>query len=106
MARRISRKRITSRFKVGQLVRIENEYSGDYRGVVVETHSLLSLPSDAGTITGPGVTVEVRAWGGDGYYDPETYKPGFKVEAHDDAVRLEDVIGHVLNIGRHALGGA
>ncbi len=49
-----------SKFKVGQKVRIENDYCGDFVGTVVKIYQRLSVCTEDGPKTGPGLWVKIN----------------------------------------------
>jgi len=81
-----------SRFRVGQFVRVESEYNGDYFGLVTETHDAIKLYTDVmqpnHTETKPGVTVLVTRW--EGCRRSELPGEEMVICAHDDITSLHD----------------
>ena len=82
MTRRLIR---GSRFHVGQRVRVQAEYTGDYLGVVTETHPhLLKDDQDDHMVGKAGVTVKVDHYDGDDLAPEMT----FHIYAWDDETVL------------------
>ena len=76
-----------SAFKVGQMVTVEGDYSGDYHGTVVKTHNHLKLQTthhNENSTTAPGVTIKVTRWEGVDHNGPKgsAFEP-FEICAHD-----------------------
>jgi hypothetical protein len=83
MARRIVRPP-KSKFRVGQRVRVEADYTGDYFGVVTQTHPRLTKPAssrDDTSLTKPGITVRCDYWEG-----PVDYL--MEIDAWDDEAQV------------------
>mgnify|MGYP003999977587 FL=1 len=85
MARRITRKRLHSKFRIGQRVAGDGDYNGDYFGTVVRQERVTKPASshDPALQTHAGTIVLVDRWEGSDFLGSDR----FEIQAWDSETR-------------------